>query len=299
MGVFDFVYDWAFYIIWPMWKWLLKKLSGLCELQRICHKLPEGAARTLRAEQSMQNSKTVTLKRILADDELDIDSAVLSVIKTKDISDDDSFGHLLRACLIQINGYRQLCKEAETLRTTSFDSENEDHENMLLELWRLLEPDRPLEGRITKSWNRIGFQGDDPKTDFRGMGLLGLSDLLFFASQYTDAARAVLSHSHHPQYGYSFAIVGINITSMAYNLLRRGHLKVHLYNAVHGPARIVHLHQIYCYLFHEFDAFWMSKKPRDIMEFNRVRDEFEANMRHLLHSGDHVTLRAEFMREKV
>ncbi len=32
--------------------------------------------------------------------------------------------------------------------------------------------------RITKQWQDIGFQGDDPGTDFRGMGMLGLHNLM-------------------------------------------------------------------------------------------------------------------------
>jgi len=32
-----------------------------------------------------------------------------------------------------------------------------------------------------------------------------------------------------------------------------------------------HFHHFYCYLFVEFDKFWLSEKPRDVMEFNRIR----------------------------
>lgn len=46
-----------------------------------------------------------------------------------------------------------------------------------LQLWKFLKPNTPLESRISKQWCEIGFQGDDPKTDFRGMGLLGLYNL--------------------------------------------------------------------------------------------------------------------------
>ena len=35
-------------------------------------------------------------------------------------------------------------------------------------------PDTPLKERISKQWGDIGFQGKDPKTDFRGMGMLFL-----------------------------------------------------------------------------------------------------------------------------
>ena len=38
------------------------------------------------------------------------------------------------------------------------------------QLWNLLMPDTSLERRITKQWGAVGFQGDDPATDFRGMG---------------------------------------------------------------------------------------------------------------------------------
>ena len=48
----------------------------------------------------------------------------------------------------------------------------------LFQLWTLLKPEEPLESRITPQWTQIGFQGNDPGTDFRGMGTLGLNDLM-------------------------------------------------------------------------------------------------------------------------
>ena len=36
---------------------------------------------------------------------------------------------------------------------------------------------------------------------------------------------------------------------------------------------------MYCYLFVEFDKFWLSEKPANVMEFNRIRDLFENNVR--------------------
>ena len=66
----------------------------------------------------------------------------------------------------------------EALRAEAFDGDNLSHERGLLELWSLLQPGVPLETRRTKQWQSIGFQGDDPKTDFRGMGVLGLENLL-------------------------------------------------------------------------------------------------------------------------
>lgn len=45
---------------------------------------------------------------------------------------------------------------------------------------------------------------------------------------------------------YSYAIVGINLTEMAYSLLKNGALKAHLYNAVPGLPQMEHFHQFYC-----------------------------------------------------
>ena len=117
---------------------------------------------------------------------------------------------------------------------------------------------------------------------------------------------------------YSFAIVGINLTEMAYRLLRDGAAKAHVYNAATsgaitsaadvtagsgsksasssasanaakvaktaaaGVPELRHFHHLYSYLFVEFDKFWLAEKPRDIMEFNRIRDLFENNVRSLL-----------------
>lgn len=45
---------------------------------------------------------------------------------------------------------------------------------------------------------------------------------------------------------YSYAIVGINLTEMAYSLLRTGTLKPHFYNTVQGTPELKHFHQLYC-----------------------------------------------------
>ena len=48
---------------------------------------------------------------------------------------------------------------------------------LFFQLWKVLKPNIPLKGRRCQQWTEIGFQGDDPSTDFRGMGLLGLENL--------------------------------------------------------------------------------------------------------------------------
>lgn len=170
----------------------------------------------------------------------------------------------------------------ENLRITQYDSDDLLHEKKLLDLWNLLMPDNQLENRITKQWQTIGFQGEDPKTDFRGMGTLGLENLLYFAKEYNGAARHVLLHSQHPQHGYTFAIVGINLTSLAYKLYKSGIAKTHFYNFVKGSMNINHFHKFYCYLFFEFDRFWVDSKPHSIMDFPIIHERFQNNIENLL-----------------
>ncbi|XP_077984268.1 ELMO domain-containing protein 2-like [Glandiceps talaboti] len=266
-----------------MFKWILHKFTGACELQRICSNYEAGAKRTKKIESSLRCSRTATVKKALTN-EVNIDEAVGNIILIKgiDIKLDPGFAPALRVCLTQIHGYKKLINEIESLRKTRYSSDDPGHENTLMQLWNLLMPNNKLESRISKQWSDIGFQGDDPKTDFRGMGMLGLHNLVFFASHFNTEARQTLSHSHHPKFGYSLAIVGINITSMACSLLQNGALKVHFYNFSQNMPDVTHFHQVYCYLLFEFDKFWLKEKPRDVMEFSRIRDKFQKKMTKML-----------------
>ena len=45
---------------------------------------------------------------------------------------------------------------------------------------------------------------------------------------------------------YSFAIVGINLTSMTYEALRKGSLRTHFYNVTDKAPKIQDFHEVYC-----------------------------------------------------
>ncbi|XP_062852309.1 ELMO domain-containing protein 2 [Trichomycterus rosablanca] len=272
-------------------KWFLRQITGKCELQRICDAHGPGAQRTSQIEFSLKSSKNKVLRDAVEVKEDAVDNFVLQIMKEKNIPEqkDPKFKVHLQLCLLQISGYSALFTGVEDLRKEVYDSDNEDHEKMLLKLWDLLMPSVKLESRITKQWGDIGFQGDDPKTDFRGMGMLGLVNLVFFSENYTQEARHVLSHANHPNLGYSYAIVGINLTEMAYSLLRSGTLKPHFYNTVEGKPDLHHFHQLYCYLVYEFDKFWVEEKPASIMEFNIYREKFHDKMKAYLQDPE-VTL---------
>uniref|UniRef100_A0A452TTL1 ELMO domain containing 1 n=1 Tax=Ursus maritimus TaxID=29073 RepID=A0A452TTL1_URSMA len=277
--------------LWRCLKFVMRKLTGRCELQRICYNTKPGASRTMKIGKHETRSKqNVSLVGLWT-------YCVIFVYSNFKL------GISLQACLLQIVGYRNLIADVEKLRREPYDSDNPQHEEMLLKLWKFLKPNTPLESRISKQWCEIGFQGDDPKTDFRGMGLLGLYNLQYFAERDAAAAQQVLSDSLHPKcskfskaewekkrmdkaIGYSFAIVGINITDLAYNLLVSGALKTHFYNIAPEAPTLSHFQQTFCYLMHEFHKFWIEEDPMDIMEFNRVREKFRKRIIRQLQNPD-------------
>ncbi|XP_063360509.1 ELMO domain-containing protein 2 [Cydia amplana] len=279
----------------PLIKWFLRKTTRLCELQRICYGDKPGAERSCNVERSLMLSRTEDVKQVVS--YLDtvvyerrfvpsnfpeiLNPSVAIILRAKKINPKlhDLFILSFRRCLEQIWSYRMLVQEVEEVRKTPYECTMPDHEEKLLKLWSLLVPNEDLESRVTKQWQYIGFQGDDPKTDFRGMGLLGLENLLFFASEYPQAASHVLSHSHHPKYGYTFAIVGINLTSMAYYLLRDGSAKTYMFNAKQYLPNMNLFHRFYCYLFYEFDRMWIESKPENMMEFSIIFKRFEDAVR--------------------
>lgn len=179
----------------------MRKLTGRCELQRICYNTKPGASRTMKIETSLRDSKSKLLQTSVSVHPDGIEKTVEDIIELKKINPDinPQLGISLQACLLQIVGYRNLIADVEKLRREPYDSDNPQHEEMLLQLWKLLKPNTPLESRISKQWCEIGFQGDDPKTDFRGMGLLGLYNLQYFAERDAAAAQQVLSDSLHPK----------------------------------------------------------------------------------------------------
>lgn len=123
-------------------------------------------------------------------------------------------------------------RHLEQLRQTKFDQHNTAHRRLLDSLWGLLVPDvvrEPLDepsnhnSLASTSWSTIGFQGKDPTTDFRGMALLGLFQLVHFSCSRHSAKTLRISQA--PKEGpavkfFPFACAGIQITHLVLTLAR-------------------------------------------------------------------------------
>jgi ankyrin repeat protein len=109
-------------------------------------------------------------------------------------------------------------------RHVSFNATNKEHEDMLRELWSLGLPNMPFE-RVSKAWGLLGFQGQDPITDLRGMGIAGLRHFLYFARNYTAQLRQIIAAQKRKaevQVGgdYPIAVAGINISNFLLSTLK-------------------------------------------------------------------------------
>lgn len=158
----------------PVLKWFLRKTTKLCELQRICYGERPGAPRILGVEKSLQLSRNKSIKDLIENLDMVASNCLINehnrkdmvagaacvILRAKRINHHvhSHFGPAFEKCVEQIWGYRQLFHEVESKRITQYDSNSLDHEVKLIELWNLLMPHEPLEGRVTKQWQDIGFQ---------------------------------------------------------------------------------------------------------------------------------------------
>jgi hypothetical protein len=103
-----------------------------------------------------------------------------------------------------------------TNRNIKYDSDNTEHEKLLYDLWDLANlRNEKLKDRRTPQWSTIGFQGNDPATDFRAMGLLGLQLLIYLFTNYNSRCKHILSQNRD----YPFCVAGINVANALLDML--------------------------------------------------------------------------------
>ena len=98
--------------------------------------------------------------------------------------------------------------------TTAVRWEDPSHAELLTSLYSLYASPSfpPFPGVRGEAWKRIGFQGDDPTTDFRGMGLLSLRCLVFMGERCQQLVRQLVdAQDTRP---YPLCAAGVNVVAM-------------------------------------------------------------------------------------
>jgi len=196
-----------------------------------------------------------------------------------------------------------------------YDSTNSNHESLLLQLWKLSYPNVALRSRISSEWKKLGFQGTDPSTDFRGGGVFSLNNLLYFAEHYPQKYEKFLRGSHHKE-SYPFAITGMNITMLLMGILGFGMIKKDV--KIQSKANFAQLlfistdqieldaerktepnselrkkkpfEELYCICFDMFDEEWVGVQA-SYMDFPKVIATTRSKIEIMLQSTDIQSMR--------
>eukprot|EP00347_Sterkiella_histriomuscorum_P023455 403334575 len=96
-----------------------------------------------------------------------------------------------------------------------YDEKNPDHEatlrSLYIQVFNKKEEDVPVDLK-SEEWSNIGFQGKNPRTDFRGAGILGLQCLKYFVQVYPDEFAQMRRDVNTSD--FFIAISSFNITHM-------------------------------------------------------------------------------------
>lgn len=174
-------------------------------------------------------------------------------------------------CLSDIKGVNTLIAHVETLSATKFDTDNSEHEIKLQTLWETLLPGvERKDGRYSREWGHIGFQQSDPKSDFRGGGILALDQLLYIASTRASVAKRMISEPEAEVSRYPWACVGINLTVEAIRILKARRIDGNLYAKKNIEDRMAVFNELYADMFEILHDRWVKAKPENLLAFPKV-----------------------------
>lgn len=215
--------------------------------------------------------------------------AKIIALKKKIPLDSEALG-VLKESLLHIIQLERLISHVIKRARTPF--EHPKHDQLLLSLWNNLHSQEPAEGASTPSipdpkWQDLGFQGNDPSTDFRGMGLLGLDQLLAYTQISPKSAHNLWQQSKLGSAWFTFATVGINITALLYSLLVSRSADEYFYakTATDGIQTFNHAYQI---VFEQFGQYWIVEEAKDVMDFSRIFGKLRKDIEFNLENHGHI-----------
>jgi hypothetical protein len=195
---------------------------------------------------------------------------------------------------------QQALEKFRAVTRDAYDANNAEHEAQLMRLWQSCFPHEPLEARFSKQWQRLGFQGSDPATDFRGGGVFALRNLLYLADVYPHSFRAMATGHNvgsgvpgeaHGLNTYPFAITGINITNLCFEFLgwgmRPGPPRLEVAQLISGSDAETAFHELYCAAFHLFHDEW-RRQQATYMQFPHVMQALHVRLNTFLQTHKNI-----------
>lgn len=288
-------------------KWLLHYITKQCEIERICR----STGYRSRIEQSLALGSSIKRSKqlksigsiIFYPKPFTIPRVLPLIVTVKKINEQDNTVLKVTSCLNDIRVVNMIYDKLESLKKLKYNEQTKEMvHSQLDELWSRLKPDimrrRDSSGSLlSDDWSDIGFQGKDPTTDFRGMGLLGLYQLLHFSRTRPEIAQKLLLECDHPRRYIPFAATGINLSLFTMELISESRLYKYI---LHNVPAIQHcdefnttsstetdavragvdtVHNLYCEVFEAFMKLWVARDPQDIMSFQGIFKEFKLSIR--------------------
>ncbi|CAM9668919.1 unnamed protein product [Choristocarpus tenellus] len=211
-------------------RWILRIVTGKGELQRVCAR-KTSVALARRVAVSLHHSQHLNIKSkiLFGSTPFAVKDVLGTIAGVENIPKNEV--PKLGWCLEIMSSVNALHERVETLQRETFNANDTNHTELLNRLWNALKPEIRRTG--PSDWSEIGFQnGAKPETDFRGMGMLGLHQLVYFAENESREARDVLMESCNPKRYFPFAATGVNITKFVVSLLEQRQLDFRLYEAI-------------------------------------------------------------------
>jgi len=125
---------------------------------------------------------------------------------------------------------RQTVRLIQASALIAFSNEEPLHLSMLRTIYRQLTSTTLDCPRYGDHWEQIGFQGTDPSTDLRGVGLLGLVQATYLVTtpEILPFTCDVYNQSRVEGHEFPFMVLSLNITRIALHVLRDGLLNKHV-----------------------------------------------------------------------
>ena len=215
--------------------------------------------------------------------EQEIEKVVEEIANIKNISS-PNFISKLKLILIKLNYLNKIKKELSSFYEEKINKDNKSHMNMLYDIWSHFNENDTNIKDIDDKWRKykyinnifynivkVGFQGKDPLTDFRGSGLLGLKHLWQF-SKYDLRAGNVFKVATDVKTWYFYAATGINITGKVIQFIEEGKCDKYFYD---NEINLYNFTQsLYNEFFVGFNNMWIEKGYTDFMKVNTSLEEF-------------------------
>mmetsp|Transcript_27853 Transcript_27853/g.81866 ORF Transcript_27853/g.81866 Transcript_27853/m.81866 type:complete len:626 (+) Transcript_27853:108-1985(+) len=153
----------------------------------------------------------------------------------------------------------------------SLDDGDDVHDRMLMTIFKALTGNARDPPRRGGHWDLIGFQGADPATDLRGVGILSLLNGLYLVTRRRAEAQRLYALSRGDR-DFPFMTVSINVTKICLEALRCGALTP----AANARGSVVEaFHCLHAALYSHMGDQWQARQLT-IRDFGHLLKELEA-----------------------